>query len=203
MDTTPSKESYKNKLAEQLFQENIKPASRRILNFQEQPLPLPNEQMSPLRLLHKSNLESLSSSQSAQGKSHRHISQTPERILDAPELVDDYYLNLLDWGQNNIVAIALGRCVYLWNASTGESFELMKTAEENNIVTSISFCNAKKNIIAIGTNNSQIGIWDIEEAKKLKEIEGHTSRVSAMDWKPNVCIKSISLYLFIIYSYFF
>jgi hypothetical protein len=33
----------------------------------------------------------------------RHIPQTQERILDAPDLVDDYYLNLLDWSCNNTV----------------------------------------------------------------------------------------------------
>ena len=31
-------------------------------------------------------------------KTFRQIPSAPERILDAPELVDDYYLNLLDWG---------------------------------------------------------------------------------------------------------
>jgi hypothetical protein len=30
-------------------------------------------------------------------KPHRHIPALPERVLDAPELLDDYYLNLLDW----------------------------------------------------------------------------------------------------------
>lgn len=29
---------------------------------------------------------------------HRLISKLPERILDAPAINDDYYLNLLDWG---------------------------------------------------------------------------------------------------------
>lgn len=38
----------------------------------------------------------------------RTISKTPERILDAPNLVDDYYLNLLDWSRNNVVAVGLG-----------------------------------------------------------------------------------------------
>jgi cell division cycle protein 20 (cofactor of APC complex) len=33
---------------------------------------------------------------------------TPERILDAPNLIDDYYLNLLDWSNTNILAISLG-----------------------------------------------------------------------------------------------
>ena len=41
-------------------------------------------------------------------------SQAPERILDAPELLDDYYLNLLDWGKNNVLAVALGDSIYLW-----------------------------------------------------------------------------------------
>ena len=40
--------------------------------------------------------------------------QAPERILDAPELLDDYYLNLLDWGKNNVLAVALGDSIYLW-----------------------------------------------------------------------------------------
>ena len=38
----------------------------------------------------------------------RHIPQAPERILDAPELLDDYYLNLLDWSPNNVLGVALG-----------------------------------------------------------------------------------------------
>ena len=42
--------------------------------------------------------------------------QMPERILDAPELVNDYYLNLLDWSADNRLAVALGADVYLWNA---------------------------------------------------------------------------------------
>jgi hypothetical protein len=37
-------------------------------------------------------------------KNYRNIPQAPDRILDAPELLDDYYLNLLDWGPNNVVS---------------------------------------------------------------------------------------------------
>ena len=39
----------------------------------------------------------------------RHIPQSAERTLDAPDLVDDYYLNLLlDWSSENMLAVALG-----------------------------------------------------------------------------------------------
>ncbi len=43
----------------------------------------------------------------------RSFPEKPEKILDAPEIKDDYYLNLLDWGANNILAVALGGSCYL------------------------------------------------------------------------------------------
>ena len=40
-------------------------------------------------------------------KTFRAVPSAPERILDAPDLVDDYYLNLLDWSSTNVVCISL------------------------------------------------------------------------------------------------
>ncbi|KAF3593944.1 hypothetical protein DY000_02022972 [Brassica cretica] len=36
--------------------------------------------------------------------------------LDAPGILDDFCLNLLDWGSHNVLAIALGHTLYLWDA---------------------------------------------------------------------------------------
>jgi cell division cycle 20, cofactor of APC complex len=52
-------------------------------------------------------------------KRKRAIPTRPERVLDAPGMVDDYYLNLLAWSSDNAVAIGLGEGVYVWNAETG------------------------------------------------------------------------------------
>ncbi|PKK40960.1 hypothetical protein RhiirC2_859365 [Rhizophagus irregularis] len=49
----------------------------------------------------------------------RRILTSPERVLDAPGLLDNYYLNLLDWTIKNMVAIGLDQCVYIWNADIG------------------------------------------------------------------------------------
>ena len=38
----------------------------------------------------------------------RKIPQDPFRVLDAPNLCDDFYLNLVDWSQSNALAVALG-----------------------------------------------------------------------------------------------
>ena len=39
------------------------------------------------------------------------------QVLDAPSLQDDFYLNQVDWSSQNVLAVGLGTCVYLWSAS--------------------------------------------------------------------------------------
>ena len=55
----------------------------------------------------------------------RYISKTPFKVLDAPELQDDFYLNLVDWSSTNILAVGLGSCVYLWAANTSKVFKVL------------------------------------------------------------------------------
>lgn len=53
-------------------------------------------------------------------KPTRQISSAPLRILDAPDLKDDYYLNLMSWSASNVLAIALSSTLYLWDAASGK-----------------------------------------------------------------------------------
>lgn len=48
----------------------------------------------------------------------RRIDDRPYKVLDAPGITSDYYLNLVDWSANNVIAVALEDMVYLWNASS-------------------------------------------------------------------------------------
>lgn len=48
-------------------------------------------------------------------KSKRKINKMPFKVLDAPALQDDFYLNLIDWSQQNFLAVGLASNVYLWN----------------------------------------------------------------------------------------
>jgi len=48
-------------------------------------------------------------------KSKRKINKLPYKVLDAPALQDDFYLNLIDWAQQNFLAVGLASNVYLWN----------------------------------------------------------------------------------------
>ena len=84
----------------------------------------------------------------------RLIPKSPDKILDAPDIVDDYYLNLLDWSPNNILAVALGQSVFLWNATTGATHKLVETTGPGNIVTSLTW--GSGNLLAVGTHSAEV-----------------------------------------------
>ncbi len=56
---------------------------------------------------HLASLYSQNAGNKPAKKTFRAVPSAPERILDAPDLVDDYYLNLLDWSSTNVVSILL------------------------------------------------------------------------------------------------
>merc|ERR1719229_985578 len=63
-------------------------------------------------------------------KSMRNIAKSPFKVLDAPRLTDDFYLNLVDWSQcSNILSVGLGECVYLWSAYTSKVTKLVDLTE--------------------------------------------------------------------------
>ncbi|KAG8322857.1 ubiquitin-protein transferase activating protein [Homalodisca vitripennis] len=61
----------------------------------------------------------------------------------------DVDLNLIDWSANNVLAVALGSSVYLWNATTGNIDQLMEL-EGTDYVCSLSWIQ-EGNMLAVGT----------------------------------------------------
>ncbi|TYI63938.1 hypothetical protein E1A91_D09G050500v1 [Gossypium mustelinum] len=119
-------------------------------------------------------------------KPRRHIPQSSERTLEAPDLMDDFYLNLLDWGSSNVLAIALGNTVYLWDASYSSTSELVTIDDDNGPVTSVSWAPDGRHI-AIGLNNSEVQLWDSASNRQLRTLRGcHRSRLGSMAWNSHI-----------------
>ncbi|GLH08895.1 Protein cortex [Gryllus bimaculatus] len=114
----------------------------------------------------------------------RLIPQTPDRILDAPDLMDDYYLNLVDWNSNNILAVALSEKVYLWYADTGEVKQLL-SLEGNAYVCSLAWT-PDGVYLAVGTSTTVVQLWDCSAMKRLRILDGHTSRVCSLSWNEHI-----------------
>ena len=179
---SPSKEEYNKQLAENLLSDASNGGgggASKILAFKSKAPAPPAGFENPMRSLYSANAGAASAIKSK--RQVRHIPQAPERILDAPELLDDYYLNLLDWSCNNVVSVALGSTVYLWNADSGDIQQLTQTKDEDDYITSLSWA-ADGRHIAVGTNSAETQIWDAERLRQVRTLRGHAARVSSIAW---------------------
>jgi cell division cycle protein 20 (cofactor of APC complex) len=106
-ETSPSKQALNALLRSAC---NVSEDSRIFAFKHKAPAP-PEDHVNEMAGLYNSNL-----GQCAPRRQYRHIPTTQDRILDAPDLVDDYYLNLLDWSSNNTVS---GQSCNVMVASSG------------------------------------------------------------------------------------
>ncbi|MCO5554861.1 hypothetical protein L7F22_008397 [Adiantum nelumboides] len=179
-------EEYRKQLAGNLLKDsNIMHKNSRILAFKSKPPPPPEGFERNAKLL----FENVQSGPAKRSKIYRQIPQSAERTLDAPELLDDYYLNLLDWSSRNVVAVALGNTVYLWHASSGSIEELMQVGEDNGPVTSVSWGPDGKHI-AVGLDNGDVQLWDSTAFSKVRTMKGHTARVGSLAWNGGPTLSS-------------
>jgi len=117
---------------------------------------------------------------SREGPSQRKIPRVPFKVLDAPALQDDFYLNLLDWSDSNLLSVGLGTSVYLWRASNGKVSKVCDLGPDD-MVTSVHW--AKKTpLLGVGTNSGQVHIWDVNKQEKVRTFKGHSARVGALAW---------------------
>lgn len=119
----------------------------------------------------------------------RTIPSAPTRVLDAPDLLDDYYLNLLSWSDTNVLAVALANTVYLWNAGTGDIQELCTYEEGGSVdahISSVAWVQEGGAHLAVGTSGGKTQLWDVHACKQLRSMDGHSDRISSMAWNRHI-----------------
>ncbi|OQR95729.1 WD repeat-containing protein srw1 [Achlya hypogyna] len=110
----------------------------------------------------------------------RKIPKAPFKVLDAPALQDDFYLNLVDWSALNVLAVGLGSSVYLWSACTSKVTKLCDLGDQDSI-TSVSWA-PRGHQLAVGTHSGEVQLWDTVECKRVRTMQGHTERVGTLAW---------------------
>lgn len=113
-------------------------------------------------------------------QSKRKIARVPFKVLDAPALQDDFYLNLVDWSALNVLAVGLGSCVYLWSACTSKVTKLCDLGADD-CVTSVAWTQRGTHL-AVGTNTGEVEIWDAGKCRKVRTMQGHSARIGTLSW---------------------
>ena len=111
--------------------------------------------------------------------SKRDRPRDPHRILDAPGLIDDFYLNLLAWSLENIVAVALENAVYLGNMTT-DVVACLCQVHETHYISSLEWVTSR--FLAVGVSYGKIKLYDITTKTCVRNMACHTKRVSSLNW---------------------
>ncbi|CAF1118059.1 unnamed protein product [Didymodactylos carnosus] len=129
-------------------------------------------------------------------KTIRRIPKIPYKVLDAPDLQDDFYLNLIDWSQTNILSVGLGSCVYLCHAQTNNvtllcdltqsqiqnsHYMSLHQQHQSDSVTSVAWAD-RASLLAVGTHRGHVHIYDVQTQKRVQTISKHSGRVGALAW---------------------
>ncbi|KAJ7974860.1 cell division cycle 20.2, cofactor of APC complex-like [Quillaja saponaria] len=124
--------------------------------------------------------EALALENNTKPNTFRRLPKKEARILDAPNLRNDFYLNAMDWGKNNVLAVALGSELYLWNSENGKVSKLLQVSE-GDYITSVAWSEDAK-FVAVGYMHSKLQLWDAETSKLVRVLEGHNRRVATVAW---------------------
>nr|XP_043618088.1 protein FIZZY-RELATED 3 [Erigeron canadensis] len=117
-------------------------------------------------------------------KPPRKVPKTPHKVLDAPSLQDDFYLNLVDWSSQNVLAVGLGSCVYLWTATTSKVTKLCDLGP-NDGVCSVQWTR-EGSYISVGTSLGKVQVWDGTQCKKVRTMGGHQTRTGVLAWSSRI-----------------
>ncbi|EGR30097.1 hypothetical protein IMG5_142600 [Ichthyophthirius multifiliis] len=119
-----------------------------------------------------------------QKQQYRNINKIPFKVLDAPSLQDDFYLNLIDWSNTNILAVALGSCLYLWKPQNNQVIKFCDLKNQDTI-TSVNW-HPRGQQISIGTSKGIIEIRDAEKNTQIRALQGHSARIGSLAWSQNI-----------------
>ncbi|CBH13722.1 cell division cycle protein, putative [Trypanosoma brucei gambiense DAL972] len=175
-------EPYTNKLARTLF-----PGTQSTvlgINSQVQPRPAPETEQerysNSLGVVFEENR-----ARNFMSRTFRVISRAPERILDAVDMIDDFYLQLMDWSAKDVLAVGLQGSVYLWYEKTSNIAQLPCQRPANGIICGVSW-SEDGNHLALGADDGSVEIWDVEAERITRRLHQHTDRVGALSWNGSV-----------------
>lgn len=99
----------------------------------------------------------------------RRIPKVPQKILDAPGIIDDFYTNILDWSSQDVIGISLLNSVYLWKSNKKQGKVSRLVELDGNCYCAIKF-NPNGDTLAGGDDMGLLHIHDVEKQSMIHEI---------------------------------
>lgn len=112
------------------------------------------------------------------------ISREPSSVLDAPGLRDDYYLNILDWSAQNLLAVALNEAVYIWDSVLGTVQLLSQVDGVYDYISSLVF-SADGSILSMASSQGCLSSFDMIGGRRVRDyLLNDSGRIATMAMCP-------------------
>lgn len=115
--------------------------------------------------------------------SKRKFPKSPYKILDAPGLEDDYYINIVDWSSQDVLAVGLKNKLYALYGYGAKVTTLLSLPEEEQICA-VGF-SPNGHYLSAGLSTGITTIIDMLSGKIIRSYAGHKDRVAATSFCNN------------------
>ena len=120
-----------------------------------------------------------------QQKKESQIPSLPLRNFRIAGLEDNFYFSVLDWSSDNLIAIAAGSQIMIYNFTAAQHFEL---ATMPSTVSSLKFA-PDPQFIAVATTSGELSIFliqDQDSSRCVRTLPSSSGRIGALSWKGNI-----------------
>lgn len=127
------------------------------------------------------------------------IRRKPIKILEAPGLLDDYYLNLVVWSKSNIIGVGLEDCVYFYLYSKNKVVKHFDCSDLSNnskgalsmgswpYICSMSF-NTAGDSLAVADSSGNLRLMDVQTNQVVTQAKTHDARIGSVHWQYNYLV---------------
>lgn len=115
------------------------------------------------------------------------IAKDPYKILDAPLLKDDFYLNLLDWSEENYIGVGLHSSLFVWSGCSSKVKKIYESKDIYEEINSVSFMKHNSKI-TVGTNDGLVKIFDLHKPSYTCLENLHTGRIGSISCTNNLIV---------------
>lgn len=101
-----------------------------------------------------------------------------DKVLDAPDMQDNFYYDLLDWSSNNILAVALEKSIIFYDTET----ENISKIEASNFVSAVRW-SPNGRYLATATEDGAFTVFDWKRLRTVYTlVPQHGHRIAALSW---------------------
>jgi cell division cycle protein 20 (cofactor of APC complex) len=116
---------------------------------------------------------------SAAPAAKRVINTAPLRVMDAPNIRNDFYLSHVDWSSQDKLAVALDESVYVWDSNTDAVAHLLRLHEMHEHVCSVVWAPTATQLY-VSSADGCVHMIDAESGKIVAAHQSHGGRVGAL-----------------------